>query len=83
MTRTLLRTRGPRAEGNKSEPVEVTGRREPLPTTMLGGLKEEEEDVRIPESVAMWEPTPELKYHSAGAGGGMSVTVLKAFTSCC
>jgi len=50
---------------------------------MLGGLKEEEEDVRILESVAMWEPAPESKYHSAGAGGGVSVTMLKAFTSCC
>ena len=41
------------------------------------------DDVRIPELVAMWEPAPESKYHSAGAGGGVSVTVLKVFTSCC
>ena len=79
----LFRMRGPRAEGKEKEPVEVTGSRDPLPTTMLGGLEEEEEDVRIPELVAMWEPAPESKYHSAGDGGGVRVTVLKALMSCC
>jgi hypothetical protein len=62
-TRTLLR----RKEGDKTAaPVAVTGRKEPLPTTMEEGAGKQGTDVeeRVPASEVIWEVTPELKYHS-------------------
>jgi hypothetical protein len=53
VTRTLFRASGPRVEGKERQPVEVTGRTEPLPMTILGGLKEVVDEVRIPECIAM------------------------------
>jgi hypothetical protein len=62
-TRTLLRCK----DGDKVVvPVAVTGKKEPLPTTMeegaekLGGTVEE----RVPASEVIWEVAPESKYQS-------------------
>jgi hypothetical protein len=50
-TRTLFRTRGECGVGNEYEPVEVIGKRAPLPTIIEEGSDEEgeREDERIPE----------------------------------
>jgi hypothetical protein len=44
----------------------VTGKKEPLPTTIeegAGGQGTDERE-RVPASEVIWEVTPELKYHS-------------------
>jgi hypothetical protein len=50
-TKTLLRTRGRCGVEKERDPVEVTGRRAPLPTIIEEGPVEwgEREDERIPE----------------------------------
>jgi hypothetical protein len=40
-TKTLFRTRGQRCAGKENEPIEVTGSKAPLPTTMDEGLDKE------------------------------------------
>ena len=45
------------------------------------GVKDDGEEIvdSLPASAVMWEPAPELAYHSDGAGG-VSVMVLKFYT---
>jgi hypothetical protein len=44
----------------------VTGKKEPLPTTIEEGAGGQgiDERERVPASEVIWEVTPELKYHS-------------------
>ena len=78
-TRTLLREKGP---GRVAVPVEVTGSKEPLPTTMDEGYRELKLWERLEESEVMWEVAPELKNQSVVAGW-FRETVLKAEVSDC
>jgi hypothetical protein len=47
-------------------PVAVTGRKEPLPTTIDEGAGKQGGDVeeRVPGSEVIWEVAPESKYQS-------------------
>jgi hypothetical protein len=60
-TKTLLREKGP---GRDAVPVEVTGKRDPLPTTMEEGYRIKEDCEREEGSKVMWEVAPESKYQS-------------------
>jgi hypothetical protein len=62
-TRTLLRCK----DGDKDvAPVVVTGKKEPLSTTIEEGAGKQGGDVeeRVPASEVIWEVAPELKYQS-------------------
>ena len=74
-TRTLLRCRGP---DKCAVPVEVTGSKEPSPTTIAEGKGYRWGKIceRERESETMWEVAPESKYHSVCCGW-FSVMVLK------
>jgi len=67
LTKTLERIRGRCGVIKEEDPVEVTGRRAPLPTMIEGGQEEEGgwEKVSIPVLFAMCDPAPESTYHSA------------------
>ena len=58
-------------------PVEVTGSKELLPTTMDEGYREVKLWVRVEESEVMWEVAPESKYQLFVAAW-FRETVLKA-----
>jgi hypothetical protein len=62
-TRTLLRCK----DGDKDVAlVAVTGKKEPLPTTIEEGAEKQGGDVeeRVPASEVIWEVAPESKYQS-------------------
>jgi hypothetical protein len=62
-TRTLLRCK----DGDTDvAPVAVTGRKEPLPTTIEEGAGKQggELEERVPTSEVIWEVAPESKYQS-------------------
>ena len=73
-TKTLLRDNDP---GKQTEPVAVTGIKEPSPTIMEEGegYREGEKWERVPGSNVMWEEAPESRYQSV-ACGWLSVIVL-------
>lgn len=82
-TKTSLRRSEQCEVGNERDPMEVTGKSDPFPTTIDEGVCIEGGQVveSIPALEVMWAAAPESAYHSEVDSGGFSVIMLKELAS--